>query len=88
MTFLVGDGFQGWSDRAPFDAILVNAAAEEIPWPLEGQLRVRGRLAMPLGEREQRLVVLERPKNGGDPSECYSEPIARPFPLLEGEAQD
>ncbi|MDP6943929.1 MAG: protein-L-isoaspartate(D-aspartate) O-methyltransferase [Myxococcota bacterium] len=88
VTFLVGDGFQGWSDRAPFDAILVNAAAEEVPWPLEGQLRARGRLVMPLGDREQRLVVLERPKSGGDPSECYSEPIARPFPLLEGEAQD
>ena len=88
VTFLVGDGFQGWSDRAPFDAIIVNAAADEVPWPLEGQLRSKGRLVMPVGDKEQRLVVLQRPKGGGDPEECYTEPLDSPFPLLEGEAQE
>ena len=88
VTFLVGDGYQGWSDRAPFDAIIVNAAAEEVPWPLEGQLRSRGRLAMPIGDKEQRIVVLERPKGGGDPVECYTEPLATPFALMDGEAQE
>jgi protein-L-isoaspartate(D-aspartate) O-methyltransferase len=88
VTFLVGDGYQGWSDRAPFDAIIVNAAADEVPWPLEGQLRSRGRLVMPVGDKEQRLVVLRRPKGDGDPVECYTEPLAAPFALLEGEAQE
>ena len=88
VTFLVGDGYQGWSDRAPFDAIIVNAAAEEIPWPLEGQLRTKGRLVMPVGDKEQRLVVLHSPKASVEPSECYTEPVANPFPMLEGEAQE
>ena len=88
VTFLVGDGYQGWSDRAPFDAIIVNAAAEEIPWPLEGQLRTRGRLVMPVGDNEQRLVVLHRPKASVEPSEFYTEPVSNIFPLLEGEAQE
>ena len=88
VTFLVGDGYQGWSDRAPFDAIIVNASADEVPWPLEGQLRTRGRLVMPVGEKEQRLVVLHRPKASAEPSECYTEPVANIFPMLEGEAQE
>ena len=54
----VGDGFFGWEEKAPFDTILVTAAAPKIPEPLWAQLRERGRLVMPLGgSREpQRLV--------------------------------
>ncbi len=88
VTFLVGDGYQGWSDRAPFDAIIVNASAEEVPWPLEGQLRARGRLVMPVGDKEQRLVVLHRPKMTSEPTECHTEPISNLFPMLEGEARE
>lgn len=65
--FRVGDGFQGWSDEAPFDGIIVNCAAEEeVPMPLVGQLRVGGRLVMPIGDKEQVLHVLERTDDGVD----------------------
>jgi protein-L-isoaspartate(D-aspartate) O-methyltransferase len=54
----IGDGFYGWEERSPFDAILVTAAAPRIPEPLWRQLREGGRLVMPLGEQKksQRLV--------------------------------
>ena len=62
-----GDGFFGWEEKAPFDAILITAAAATIPDPLWRQLREQGRLVMPLGEprREQRLVRVR--KLGGKP---------------------
>jgi protein-L-isoaspartate(D-aspartate) O-methyltransferase len=54
----VGDGFFGWREKAPFDAILLTAAAPKLPEPLWQQLREGGRLVMPLGEErgEQRLM--------------------------------
>ncbi|HWP56406.1 MAG TPA: protein-L-isoaspartate(D-aspartate) O-methyltransferase [Candidatus Acidoferrales bacterium] len=54
----VGDGFYGWEEKAPFDAILITAAAEHIPQPLWDQLAEGGRLVMPLGRphRDQKLV--------------------------------
>jgi protein-L-isoaspartate(D-aspartate) O-methyltransferase len=54
----VGDGFFGWEERGPYDAILVTASAPKIPEPLWQQLRESGRLVMPLGEarQTQRLV--------------------------------
>ena len=53
-----GDGFFGWEEQGPFDAILVTAAAPKIPDPLWRQLREGGRLIMPLGaeKQEQKLV--------------------------------
>lgn len=57
-----GDGFFGWQERSPFDAILVTAAAKKIPEPLWDQLREGGRLVMPLGEERgsQRLVRVRK----------------------------
>ena len=54
----VGDGFFGWLEKGPFDAILVTASAPKVPEPLWQQLREGGRLIMPLGEerRAQRLM--------------------------------
>ena len=54
----IGDGFYGWEEHAPFDAVLVTAAAAKIPEALVRQLRDGGRLVMPLGEpgKEQRLI--------------------------------
>ena len=60
-----GDGYLGWPDHAPFDAILISAAAEDIPAPLIAQLKEGGRLEMPVGSPYdvQTLVVGEK-KNG------------------------
>lgn len=49
--FRVGDGSKGWPEAAPFDAILVTAAAREIPEALQAQLTPGGRLVIPLGDR-------------------------------------
>jgi len=59
-----GDGYLGWPEAAPFDAILVTAAAPRVPQPLVEQLADEGRLVIPLGERVQELVVFH--KTAGD----------------------
>ena len=60
----VGDGSLGWPEAAPFDAILVTAAAPAIPPPLVAQLAEAGRLLLPVGSEEsQRLLCVE--KHGG-----------------------
>jgi protein-L-isoaspartate(D-aspartate) O-methyltransferase len=58
----VGDGMAGWPEAAPFDAILVTAAAEEVPQALAAQLKEGGRLILPLGRHQgaQRLLRLTR----------------------------
>jgi protein-L-isoaspartate(D-aspartate) O-methyltransferase len=55
-----GDGYKGWPEAAPFDAIIVTAAAPKIPEPLKAQLKDGGRLVIPVGDENQELVVLTR----------------------------
>ena len=55
-----GDGYQGWPEAAPFDAIIVTAAAPRVPEPLKQQLKDGGRLILPLGDESQELVVVTR----------------------------
>jgi protein-L-isoaspartate(D-aspartate) O-methyltransferase len=55
-----GDGYRGWPEAAPFDAIMVTAAAPRIPEPLREQLADGGRLVLPLGDEFQELVVVTR----------------------------
>ncbi|MBI2988488.1 MAG: protein-L-isoaspartate(D-aspartate) O-methyltransferase [Deltaproteobacteria bacterium] len=61
----VGDGFFGWPEMSPFDAILVTASAQKVPEPLWRQLREAGRLVMPLGGEHQSQRLIRIRKRGG-----------------------
>jgi protein-L-isoaspartate(D-aspartate) O-methyltransferase len=65
ITVKFGDGYKGWKEYAPFDIIIVTAAADEIPRPLIDQLAENGRLVIPVGPPAaiQELILLEK-KNG------------------------
>lgn len=60
-----GDGYYGWKEAAPFDAIIVTAAASHIPPPLIKQLKPGGRMLIPVGDRfnVQQLVLVEKDQN-------------------------
>ena len=62
ITIRSGDGYSGWKEAAPFDAIIVTAATESIPPPLIDQLAEGGRLVIPLGDTFmiQQLVLVEK----------------------------
>jgi protein-L-isoaspartate(D-aspartate) O-methyltransferase len=61
VTVRSGDGWRGWSDEAPFDAILVTAAPERVPQALLEQLAEGGRLVIPVGKNgEQQLEIHEK----------------------------
>jgi protein-L-isoaspartate(D-aspartate) O-methyltransferase len=64
VTVKEGDGYRGWPEHAPFDAILVTAAPDRIPQPLLDQLAPGGRMVIPVGSFFQELKVLSKDKNG------------------------
>ena len=76
----VFDGTYGWSDQAPFDRIIVAAAAPEVPEPLVQQLARTGKMIIPVGpERNQRLALITRVGTGIHIEDCGS---AEFVPLL------
>jgi protein-L-isoaspartate(D-aspartate) O-methyltransferase len=79
----VGDGYDGWPEEAPFDAIVVTAAPPQIPKPLLDQLAVGGRLVIPVGRGSQDLVVVTRTEEG------YVERVETPvrFVPMTGKAE-
>ncbi|CAH6782863.1 L-isoaspartate protein carboxylmethyltransferase type II [Vibrio chagasii] len=77
-----GDGWQGWSSKGPFDAIIVTAAAESIPQALLQQLKDGGRLLIPVGDDEQQLLKIVR---HGDEFLSSVIEMVRFVPLVPGE---
>ena len=65
VTVRIGDGYAGWPDKAPFDAIVVTAAPDEVPQPLIDQLKVGGRMVIPVG-RENTVQTLQLLVKGAD----------------------
>ena len=61
--YRIGDGGQGWPEEAPFDRIMVTAAASSMPMALRPQLRDQGRLVLPLGSDSQELVLVVHQDN-------------------------
>ena len=66
ITTRLGDGYYGWAAQAPFDAIIVTAAASHVPPPLIAQLKPGGRMIIPVGGRfmTQLLLLLEKTDDG------------------------
>jgi protein-L-isoaspartate(D-aspartate) O-methyltransferase len=60
----VGDGYEGWPEAAPFDAIIVTCAPQKVPQPLFDQLKEGGRMVIPLGTRFNQVVHLIVKKDG------------------------
>jgi len=78
-----GDGYRGLPDQAPFDAIIVTAAPEHIPQPLIDQLKVGGRMVLPVGDYYQELVLVTRDAEGVHETRM----IGVRFVPMTGEAQ-
>jgi protein-L-isoaspartate(D-aspartate) O-methyltransferase len=87
VAIVAGDGARGWPEQAPFDRILVTAAAEDAPRLLLGQLREGGVMVLPVGEpgEPQRLIRVTRTAEGPDYEDLL--PV-RFVPLLPGVAAD
>ena len=60
----IGDGYNGWKEKAPFNAIIVTAGIETIPQPLLDQLAEGGRMIIPVGASTSRQLILVTKKNG------------------------
>jgi protein-L-isoaspartate(D-aspartate) O-methyltransferase len=87
ITALTADGSRGLPDQAPFDRILVTAAAEDPPGPLLAELRTGGIMVVPVGQSDkvQHLIKVTRTETGYDYTELR--PV-RFVPLVEGLGQD
>ncbi len=79
----IGDGYQGWAEEGPFDAIILTAAPREIPGPLLEQLEVGGRMVLPVGDSIQVLELVTRTEHSYERERI----TAVRFVPMTGEAQ-
>ena len=80
VSLLLGDGTLGWTTYAPYDAIVVGAAAPDVPQPYLDQLAEGGRLVIPVGDREEQMLMVYT-KRGGQIEKREVGPV-RFVPLL------
>jgi protein-L-isoaspartate(D-aspartate) O-methyltransferase len=85
INFRCGDGYRGWPEKAPFDIIVVAAAPDHVPQALIDQLAPGGRLVIPIGEDSQKLLLVEKNKDG---SVQRHEVLAVKFVPMTGEARN
>jgi protein-L-isoaspartate(D-aspartate) O-methyltransferase len=87
ITTILADGSHGYPEQAPFDRILVSAAAEDPPGPLLAQLRTGGIMVLPVGQSDavQHLIRVRRTETGYEYDELRS---VRFVPLVEGIGQE
>lgn len=83
VTVKCGDGYEGWKEHAPYDAIIVTCAPEHVPRPLVDQLKDGGRMVIPVGRYTQELVLLT--KKGGTVHQTDLIPVL--FVPMTGEAR-
>ena len=79
-----GDGYRGWPEQPPFDAILVTAAPDHVPQPLLDQLAPGGRLVLPVGRASQEILRIRRTADGFERESLL--PVS--FVPMTGEAQE
>jgi len=80
----IGDGYKGWSEAAPFDAIIVTCAPDHVPQPLVAQLKEKGRMIIPVGESAAQQLYRLHKENGELKREAVL-PVM--FVPMTGEAQ-
>lgn len=87
IQIMTGDGSLGWSDQAPFDRILLTAAAEDPPKELIAQLKIGGIMVLPVGQSDemQQLIKIEKTEQGIEYHELID---VRFVPLLPNVAED
>ena len=87
----VGDGYAGWPEAAPFDAIIVTCAPQKVPQPLFDQLKEGGRMVIPLGDRFNQIVhLIDEERRQTDRPRAQADPVRaddRPRPRGGGRAQ-
>ncbi len=84
VTVRTGDGYKGWPEKSPFDAIILTAAPDHVPQPLMEQLDIGGRLILPVGADPQRLVLIHRTEKGYSRTELL--PVS--FVPMTGQARE
>ncbi len=84
ITVRFGDGYKGWKEHAPFDGVIVTAAPDHIPQPLVDQLKVGGRMVIPVGDFFQELKLLTKTESGVKEKNVI--PVR--FVPMTGEAQE
>jgi protein-L-isoaspartate(D-aspartate) O-methyltransferase len=82
---MVGDGFKGWPEKAPFDKIIVTCSPEKVPQPLIDQLADGGLMVIPVGERYQQTLYLYRKRDSKLEEEMLLPTL---FVPMTGKAED